>query len=216
MYKIYIKKSLLILARRSAVSKLKDKYGDAIFIEHKAGQKQLLQVIEGIEKGSVANTYVLTAINYEKLKKNFKKIYVTVDAAGGLVINEKGEGLFIYKRGKWDLPKGKLESNETLKEAAIREVEEETSVKNLKIVESLCQTKHTYRTKSGKRAIKRSHWYLMKAPNQKVSPQAEEDIEEVKWINPQAFATKKANLYTNLVKVLRKYQASLNNAKWTM
>ena len=206
MYKIYIKKSLLILARQSAINKLNKKYPDGKFIEYKNEKKHLLQIIDNIEKGDSARTYILTANKYEKLRKKFKQIYITVDAAGGLVINEKGEGLFIYKRGKWDLPKGKLESDETIKEAAIREVEEETSVSKVKIVKHLCQTKHTYRTKSGKRAIKRSQWYLMKAPNQKVSPQAEEDIEEVKWIKPASFETNQANLYTNLVKVLRKYK----------
>jgi ADP-ribose pyrophosphatase YjhB (NUDIX family) len=207
MYKIYIKKSLLILARQSSVNKLKEKYINAKFIEHDDTQKQLLKVIESIEKKASSKTYVLTAANYKKLRKKFKKIYITVDAAGGLVINENGKGLFIFKRGKWDLPKGKLESGESLKEAAVREVEEETSVSNLKIGKRLCKTKHTYRTRSGKRAIKQSYWFLMKAPNQKVTPQTEEDIEAVEWIDPKAFAKKQDDLYTNLVKVLRKYQA---------
>lgn len=210
MYNIYIKKSLLVLAPNSKVDKLKKKYPKAKLRKFTGGKSQLLDVIKSLESSGDKKSIILHSKEYKELKRKFKSLYQVVDAAGGLVINQKGEGLFIYKRGKWDLPKGKIEPNESLEQAAVREVEEETGVSQLSLGQTLCKTKHTYKTRSGKRAIKRSFWYLMHAPKQAVVPQAEEDIEKVKWIEPRKFDKEQQNLYQNLVKVLAKYQ-KLNN-----
>lgn len=195
----------MILAPESKISQLLLKFPDANYHHIDSRSKSTLKKIKLIESDAQSGTYILSSNSYKKLKQKFKSHYVIVDAAGGLVINEHNEGLFIYKRGKWDLPKGKLESTESLKEAALREVKEETGVSQLKLGQSICKTKHTYKTKSGKRAIKRSYWYIMYAPKQKVVPQEEEDIEIVQWIDLKKFATNYKSLYQNLVKVLKKY-----------
>src|SRR4051812_48020306 len=70
----------------------------------------------------------------EALKKAIWKKFTIIRAAGGLVVNDGGEMLFIFRRGKWDLPKGKLEEGEDLEECAVREVEEETGLKNVKLL----------------------------------------------------------------------------------
>ena len=80
----------------------------------------------------------------EELKKAFFKKFTIVQAAGGMVKNEKNETLLIFRRGKWDLPKGKLDKGESLEECAVREVEEETGLKNVKLVSPLIITYHTY------------------------------------------------------------------------
>lgn len=57
-------------------------------------------------------------------------------AGGGLVYNKNGEVLFIFRNGKWDLPKGGSDKGEDIEDTAIREVEEETGVKGLSITKS--------------------------------------------------------------------------------
>ena len=93
------------------------------------------------------------------LKKIKEKIPVC-KAGGGLVYNKKGEVLFIFRNGKWDLPKGGIEKNEDIEHTAIREVEEETGVKELKIVKILQKTYHVFR-RNGKFKLKVTHWYEM-------------------------------------------------------
>jgi 8-oxo-dGTP pyrophosphatase MutT (NUDIX family) len=120
--------------------------------------------------------------NLEELKKAFYKKFTVVLAAGGLVQNEKDELLLIFRRGKWDLPKGKLDKGEKLEDCATREVEEETGLKNISLLSPIKITNHTYHEGS-KFILKESHWYKMKvAGEQKLIPQTTEDIHEVKWV----------------------------------
>ncbi len=116
---------------------------------------------------------------------------IKLKAAGGVVIRnhrdsdqQAKEVLLIRRNGVWDLPKGKLESNESIEECAVREVEEETGVFPLRLLQPLCNTVHTYIEKLEK-IEKTTHWYLMKAEgksaNQLGSPQTEEGITEVAW-----------------------------------
>ena len=120
----------------------------------------------------------------EALKKAFFRKFTLVKAAGGFVTNEKGEILLIHRRGKWDLPKGKLDDGEKLEACAVREVEEETGLKNVKLKDPLIITYHTYH--EGSRFIlKESHWYRMNAKGeQSLAPQTEEDITEIRWVLP--------------------------------
>ena len=111
-----------------------------------------------------------------------------IQAGGGLVENEKGEVLFMYRRGKWDLPKGKLDPGESLEDCAIREVKEETGIRKLELQRFLMVTEHNYQER-GSRFLKETHWWLMKADsNQPLIPQAEEEITELKWIGKSEIA----------------------------
>ncbi len=110
-----------------------------------------------------------------------KKIY----AAGGLVQNERGELLMMFRRGKWDLPKGKLDPGESIEACAIREVMEETGLSEVQIISFLCTTEHQYFDQWLQEDVtKETHWYHMLAPgNQPLTPQTEEDIEKIEWTN---------------------------------
>ena len=117
-----------------------------------------------------------------KTKKAFWKKFTIVKAAGGLIENEKNELLMIFRRGKWDLPKGKLDDGETLEQCAIREVKEETGLVKIKLLASLLTTFHTYHEGS-KFILKESSWYKMKADSQQIlQPQTDEGILEIKWV----------------------------------
>src|SRR5450432_206693 len=126
-----------------------------------------------------------------------------IQAGGGLVENEKGEILFMFRRGKWDLPKGKIGPGETMEECALREVEEETGVSDLRLIKFLLVTTHDY-AEGGKHIKKESHWYLMKSSSRaKLIPQIEEDISELRWIGPADFKIVLANTYPAILDVLR-------------
>ena len=105
-------------------------------------------------------------------------------AAGGLVQNSKGEILLIYRRGFWDLPKGKLDPGELIPECAVREVQEETGLTTIELGPFICITTHTYYDKwLSKEVEKHTHWYAMRSlVNEKLVPQTEEDIEKIEWV----------------------------------
>ena len=118
----------------------------------------------------------------EELKKAFFKKFTLIQAAGGLVKNSENRILMIFRLGKWDLPKGKLDKGEELEDCAIREVEEETGLKNVKLNSPLLVTYHTYH-EGTKFILKESHWFTMTIiGSQKLIPQTEEDIFDIKWI----------------------------------
>jgi len=88
----------------------------------------------------------------------------------------------IFRRGKWYLPKGKLDEGETIEECAVREVKEETGLLNVQITGTLPSTHHTYQ-QDGNKILKKSAWFNMFAEgNQHLTPQTEEDITEIKWV----------------------------------
>jgi 8-oxo-dGTP pyrophosphatase MutT (NUDIX family) len=128
-----------------------------------------------------------------------------IEAAGGMVLNQKGELLMIFRKGLWDMPKGKLDDGESIEECALREVSEETGLTKLKMIRELQTTYHTYPYK-GKTALKPSHWYLMHYHgNEKLVPQLEEDITEIKWANKQEAKRLIENAYPSIKEMIKKY-----------
>ena len=132
--------------------------------------------------------------------RSFFDIHV---AAGGVVENADGEFLFIFRRGRWDLPKGHRENNETLEETAIREVSEECGVHHLSITDRLPITYHIY-IENGCKIFKETHWFKMTVPfeKQKLVPQLEEDISRVEWLQRKDFPMVRANTYSNLLQII--------------
>jgi 8-oxo-dGTP pyrophosphatase MutT (NUDIX family) len=141
--------------------------------------------------------------NLEELKKAFFKKFSLVIASGGLVQNEKNEVLLIFRRGKWDLPKGKLDKGESIEECAIREVKEETGLSKLELTEPLTITYHSY-YEGARFNLKESHWYKMEAKgNEELKPQQEEDITEIRWIKTADLKKYYTNAFPSVVDVLK-------------
>ncbi|AUP80439.1 NUDIX hydrolase [Flavivirga eckloniae] len=136
--------------------------------------------------------------NEEKLLKKFLKKLPNVIAGGGKVYNEKKDILFIYRNDKWDLPKGKVEGNETIERTAIREVSEETGVGGLEITKPLETTYHIFK-RNGRHKIKITYWFEMKTSfNGNLYAQEEEGITKVEWLNPNQAKKALENSYANI------------------
>lgn len=137
------------------------------------------------------------------LKKAFWKKFILVKAAGGLVCDGNGQYLFMLRRGKWDLPKGKLDPGETLEQCAIREVGEETGLKGVRLDGPLLVTYHTY-DENGHHILKETHWYRMTAlPGQAIVPQREEQITELTWAGPGRIGGLLKNTFPSIIDVLQ-------------
>ncbi|MGM0612304.1 MAG: NUDIX hydrolase [Bacteroidota bacterium] len=137
---------------------------------------------------------------------NFIYLYPQINAAGGAVFNPKKELLMIYRRGFWDLPKGKTEPDESVKQSAKREVEEETGIKGTEIIQALPDTYHMYLL-DNQWVTKRTRWFHMSADNQPLKPQTEEDIELVQWVNIKDSYSRIKQTYDSLKPVI---QAAIN------
>ena len=121
--------------------------------------------------------------NLESNWTNFQDQFKIVSAAGGLVKNSDGQCLLIYRNGKWDLPKGKLEKNEHIEQCAVREVAEECGIAEPTILHPLTTTYHTY-TLNNRRILKPTYWFLMKSEDKsELVPQLEEGITNVVWVS---------------------------------
>ncbi len=134
-------------------------------------------------------------------------------AGGGVVVNEKNQVLFIYRRKKWDLPKGKLDPGEDIKACAIREVMEETGIRNLTIGNLIIVTTHSYE-ENGMKMQKETHWFEMKAStvdNSTLTPQLEEDIEKIEWVSPENLEEYLSETYTNIQQVLNSWNRPRNH-----
>jgi 8-oxo-dGTP pyrophosphatase MutT (NUDIX family) len=131
-----------------------------------------------------------------------KKHFTLIQARGGLVFNGN-KILLIFRRGKWDLPKGKLDEGENLAECALREIKEETGINNISFEQTLCITYHTY-FENGKHILKESHWHLIKGNDAEVLiPQIDEDIEKCEWVNTNQLAPYIDNAPASVIDVIK-------------
>jgi 8-oxo-dGTP pyrophosphatase MutT (NUDIX family) len=129
------------------------------------------------------DTLYLFSHDLDALREEFRKCFIPVNAAGGLVRNDNGDFLLIYRRGRWDLPKGKLNKKETPGEAALREVEEECGIHDIQLIRPLISTYHTYSIEKGM-VLKKTNWFEMRYSGKSSPvPQTEEDIKKVEWVS---------------------------------
>ncbi len=178
-------------------------HDDAIFIDE-LDPHSVKSMIHEMEIDKV-HAGVFFHPDLEELKKAFFKKFTLVKAAGGLVEHENKDILLIFRRGMWDLPKGKLDKGEKLEDCAVREVTEETGLENIKLIAPLTITYHTYH-EGARFILKESHWYAMSVNGtQTLRPQTEEDIQEVKWVSPAELPAYMEKTYPLVTEIIQLY-----------
>ncbi len=140
----------------------------------------------------------------EHLFRRFSSLFTYVEAAGGVVRSSSGKVLVINRRDKWDLPKGKVDKGEETSQTALREVSEETGLKDLTLGKKITDTYHTYLL-NGQPVLKKTSWYEMTYNGNEadVTPQEEEEITEVIWLVPDDVTLILGNTYLSVIDVLR-------------
>lgn len=138
--------------------------------------------------------------------EEFNSLFVPIYAAGGIVRNASGQILLIHRLGKWDLPKGKAETGESMQETAIREVQEETGLIELESLRQLPSTYHIYTDRHGKEILKTTCWFEMRySGNSQPIPQTEEDICTAEWFSPEDVRARLSETYASLRELLEFY-----------
>ncbi len=170
---------------------------------------QLIEILLNIPKFDIKN-HILYHSNIDEVLAEIFKIYSKIEAAGGLVINEKNQLLFIFRNGRWDLPKGKMEKGETFELTAIREVEEECGIKISSLKKHLITTYHTYEINRNT-VLKVNYWFLMNADShQMLQPQTTEGIDKVEWKNLNEVSELLSNSYDSIKDVIAIYHKEIN------
>ena len=176
---------------------------DAVFVDE-ISPRAIKSMLHEIKKDEF-HAGVIWHTDLVKLKETFFKNFKIIEAAGGIVQNEKKELLFIHRLGKWDLPKGKIEKGEKEEACALREVTEETGVKNVQLKKKVGETYHVY-NEFGKRFLKISHWYYITCSStQTLKPQTEENITEVKWVKTLDIKEPMRNTYPSIKNILGRF-----------
>lgn len=204
MYKIYISEKPILLDSVSNASQYDRRDLRNLVVDYDGRKNNLYRYVDNFEKGTKAlDSIILLHSDLDQLKEDFFAMFKIVKAAGGLVRNDEGKVLSIFRNGYWDLPKGKVEKNENIDSAAIREVMEETGLQNIVMDALLTETFHTYRIGKEKRVLKWSYWYRMQSNDVALQPQTEEGIEQVCWLSAAELAQKRP-IYNNILEVLDK------------
>jgi 8-oxo-dGTP pyrophosphatase MutT (NUDIX family) len=189
MYKVFVNDKPLFLTNQIA----KETDFQLFLLE----SVDIEQVIIKMFQNKIQKAYLYYPDEKEILKKVKEKIPVC-KAGGGLVYNKKGDVLFIFRNGKWDLPKGGIEKGEEIEDTARREVEEETGVNNLVISHKLQKTYHVFK-RNGKYKLKITHWFEMRTNFEGIPVgQANEGIEKVAWFNQEQIKEAMTNSYENI------------------
>ena len=191
MYKVFFNQKLILLTTDIISPK-----EDSPFFYVKFTNKKF--VVQMLKSKKVKMLYLYHS-KEDKLWYYFLNMFKLIEAAGGLVRNLKtNHFLFIFRNKKWDLPKGRINKNEGVQKAAIREVEEETGVENLSITKPLNTTFHIFK-RNRKYRLKKTFWYLMETDyNGELTPETKEGIEKAIWIEKKLIVSLRSEMYHNI------------------
>lgn len=210
MYKVFINEKPVVLTNKEYTGVP----GKQTLVHRYSKELNLKQLINEFNQNDFnKKLIIINSKNFDLLCKNFQSLFKGVEAAGGIVYNPNKGMLWILRHNRWDLPKGKIDENESLENAAIRETEEETGLKGLYICKPLGITRHAYLQK-GEFILKTSHWYKMGTtkPDIVPVPQTDEGITRVEWVNALTIQEKINNTYASLQALAKEFV--LNHTNW--
>jgi 8-oxo-dGTP pyrophosphatase MutT (NUDIX family) len=196
-YKIFIRDCELLITDTAPVSA-------ALQVDTANASGNIVSIVLDLNKSSGNTSFFMLAPEPKKILETIQDALILVKAAGGLVWNTFGSLLMIFRRGKWDLPKGKVESDESLETAAIREVEEESGIGKLRLLRKFDITFHIY-AESDRWIIKETHWYEMLSHDTGLAvPQQSEGITMAGWVELSQIADKLNNTYASISHLISK------------
>ncbi|WP_312075646.1 NUDIX domain-containing protein [Chryseobacterium sp.] len=200
MYKVFINEKKLLLSKNAQNLEKTIRYENSTTLEI---------ALDLLQNTSTSELNVYDE-NLDLLWEEFNKLFRKIEAAGGIVNNASGDILFIKRLGKWDLPKGKMEKSESREESAIREIEEETNLRNVVLKDFINTTYHIYTERNGDRVLKYTHWFEMFFDGEDTSkPQIEEGITEVAWKNDESITSEVfPNTFKNIKLILSDFKDS--------
>jgi len=200
MYHVYINERLLKFISQH------DEIGVAEMVIRLNGDEpksHLKVLVKSFEENPLTESLVIQSANIDDTWKKFTSLYTVLEAAGGVVINSQtNKLLMIFRNGKWDLPKGKIEYKEEADVAAIREVYEECGIGELKLAKQIKTSFHTYPYKDAM-VLKKTYWFLMSSSDISTPvPQAEEGILDARWMDKAEVKKALKNAYSSISQLL--------------
>jgi len=200
-FKVYFDDKPFILTNSLSAAEAAEAHAEGVLMLNQPTEPLLLQAVQDMLQGRVKAVYVVTQ-HTQQYWQLFCRQFTPITAGGGLVTNPAGAWLFIFRRGKWDLPKGKQDEGETIETCALREVEEETGLRQVVRGPKLGITYHVYRQQQVL-YLKDTHWYAMQAPGHlPLTPQTEEDINDIGWKTQDDLPEILQNTFPSIVEVL--------------
>jgi 8-oxo-dGTP pyrophosphatase MutT (NUDIX family) len=197
---IYLnERPLVIVPTHQAIP---NKYKDAVLYTL-PDQHTVESTLQALETGKLPAAIFINP-DTDAMLETVKGYFNILVAAGGLITNQEEEILLMFRRGKWDLPKGKQDEGENLETCALREVEEETGLHSVTLEHKITETLHFYTYKE-KKILKHTYWYKMKFTGTELTiPQIEEDIVDIQWVKPEHLSKYLKFSYQNITDVFEK------------
>lgn len=200
MYKVFVNEKKLLLSKQPEG------------LEKSLGYENFTTLEIGLDllENTSAKELNIYGENINEIWEEFQKLFRIIEAAGGIVSNNEKEILFIRRLGKWDLPKGKMEKGESREESAVREIEEETGLKDVELLRFINTTYHIYGERNGEKILKCTHWFEMSFEGEDTSkPQIEEGITEVAWKNSSLIESEVfPNTFKNIKLIIKEFWSS--------
>ena len=201
MIKIFLQNRCISIVREVP----KEAPAEGVLLVHSGSVPTTFQAYQSFKEHSSVQHLLLVHPNpiahIEELRMHFKLVI----AGGGIVQNSKGEVLMIFRKGKWDLPKGKLDGEETPEAGAVREVIEECSIPKPDTVRFFTRSYHTYE-ENGADILKETWWFRMSVPGiPTLKPQKKEGITEAIWIPVRELEKKLPDTYGSITELIRNW-----------
>lgn len=202
-YRVFLNEKVILI---SEIINITDKLQDNRIIRYSSDKEIEQEIKTFLSQEAGTQLTILAGDQAGQALEKIRTMFLFIMAGGGIVRNKQNQILFIKRFGKWDLPKGKLEVDETPLEGAMREVTEETGLKPVIISRRLPSTFHIYTDSEGDQVLKETYWYeMMYDGNTPPEVQKEEGITEARWFFPNHLEEVTKNTYASINQLLDDY-----------